>query len=242
MEERASTLLLPTSPLCAPSTQFSFSPRQIQTNQSEDGGLALGMDDSNSSSSEVPMPQILQPRQSQFKAVSRGVIVSMATLSHRSPFHRQGSQSLSSSGSAQESDNQSEPPAVEQKFRPPPVSNLISSGPPTVPDDNQYLTTPPDIVEQALEESEVPRGLPLQRDIPSHLPPLLIDLEEVIGRLEEESPIAIENLNPPPDPPWGDHREADPRGPPDISGCQRHPHWSRSKKIYPHRVRVHNTS
>jgi hypothetical protein len=60
MEERASTLLLPASPLPAPSTQFSFSPRQIQQNQSEDGGLTLGMDDTTSSSSEAPMPLLFQ--------------------------------------------------------------------------------------------------------------------------------------------------------------------------------------
>jgi hypothetical protein len=83
-------------------------------------------------------------------------------------------------------------------------------------------------VEQALEESAVPRGLFLQRGTSGPLPPLLIDLEEVIGRLEEESPPATENLNPPPDPLWGDHGEASPRGPPDISGCQHHPHWSRN--------------
>jgi hypothetical protein len=133
MEERASTLLLPTSPLSAPSTQFSFSPRQIQPNQSEDGGLALGMDDATSSSSEAPMPLLLQHKPGHPEIISRGAVVS---TSNRLPLHRQGSQSLSSSGSAQESDNLSEPPTFEQKFRPPPAPSLVSSELPAAPGDH----------------------------------------------------------------------------------------------------------
>jgi hypothetical protein len=228
MEERASTLLLPTSPLPAPSTQFSFSPRQIQPNQSEDGGLALGMDDATSSSSEAPMPLLLQHRPGHSETVTRGVVVSTGSLSNRHPFHRQGSQSLSSSGSAQESDNLSEPPIIEQKFRPPPAPSLVSPGLLVTSGDHRLLATPPDIVERTLEESGALRVLPLSNGIPDRPPSLLIDLEEVISRLEGEPPPAIENLNPPPDPPWGDHREADPREPPDIIEGQRYPRWARN--------------
>jgi hypothetical protein len=57
---------------------------------------------------------------------------------------------------------------------------------------------------------------------------LLVDLEEVINRLEGEPPPVIENLNPPPDPPWRDHREADPREPPDIIEGQRYSRWARN--------------
>jgi hypothetical protein len=152
------------------------------------------------------MPQLLQPLPIQPEAVSRGAIASMSAPSYRSPLHRQSSQSLSSCGSAQKS----ELPVVEQKFQPHPAPNPIPSGFPTVAGDNQFLTTPPDIVEQALEESAVPRGLLLQRAIPGSLPPLLIDLEEVIGHLEKGSPSAIKDLNHPPDPPWGNHEEGPP--------------------------------
>jgi hypothetical protein len=124
MEERASTLLLPTSPLPALSSQSSLSPQQIQTNQSDDSGLALGMDDTASSVSEIPMPQLLQPRPIQPEAVSRGAIASTSALSYRSLLHQLGSQSLSS-GSARESDNHSEPPVIEQKFQPQPAPNPI---------------------------------------------------------------------------------------------------------------------
>jgi hypothetical protein len=116
MEERASTLLLPTSPLSAPSTQFSFSPRQIQQNQSEDGGLTVGMDDATSSSSEAPMPLLFQPGPARPEIVSRGAVASTGILPNSFPLYRQGSQSLSSSGSAQESDNIPEPPTFDQKF------------------------------------------------------------------------------------------------------------------------------
>jgi hypothetical protein len=228
MEERAFTLLLPTSPLSAPSTQFSFSPQQIQPNQSEDGGLALGMDDTTSSSSEAPMPLLFQPRPAHPEIVSQGAVVSTGILPNSLPLHRQGSQSLSSSGSAQESDNLSEPPTFEQKFRSPPAPSLESSGLPVVPGDHRLLTTAPDIVTQALEESGALRVPPLSNSIPDRPPSLLVDLEEVISRLEGEPPHAIENLNPPTDPPWGDHREADPREPPDIIEGQRYPRWARN--------------
>jgi hypothetical protein len=182
------------------------------------------MDDTASSFSEVPMPQLLQLKPIQPEAVSRGAIASMSALPYRSLFHRQGSQSLSSSESAQESDNQSKLPVIEQKFQPQPAPNPIPSGFPTVTDDNRFLTTPPDIVEQALEESAVPRGLILQRAIPGSLPPLLIDLEEVIGHLEEESPSATEDLNPPPDPPWGNHEESPPVNGSKENSCKQLPH------------------
>jgi hypothetical protein len=104
----------------------------------------------------------------------------------------------------------------------------VSPGLPVVPGDHRLLTTPPDIVERALEESEVPQAIPLSNGIPDRLPPLLVDLEEVISRLEGESSPAIKNLNPPPDPLWGDHGEADPREPPDIGGDQCRPRWSRN--------------
>jgi hypothetical protein len=111
MEERASTLLLPASPLPAPSTQFSFSPRQIQQTQSEDGGLTLGMDDATSSSSEAPMPLLFQPRPARPEIVNQGAVALAGIPPNSLPLHRQGSLSLSSSGSAQETDNLSEPPA-----------------------------------------------------------------------------------------------------------------------------------
>jgi hypothetical protein len=118
MEERASTLLLPAPSPSAPSTQFSFSPRQIQQNPSEDGGPTFGMDDATSSSSEAPLPLLLRPRANHPEIVSRGAVALPGILPIGSSIHlhRQGSQSLSSSGSAQESDNLSEPPAFEQKF------------------------------------------------------------------------------------------------------------------------------
>jgi hypothetical protein len=160
--------------------------------------------------------------------VSRGVVVSTGIPSDRLPFHQQGSQSLSSSGSAQESDNLSEPPIIEQKFRPPPAPSLVSPRLPVVSGNHRLLITPPDIVERALEESKVPRAKLLSNGVPDRPPSLLVDLEEVISRLEGGPSPATENLNPPPDPPWGDHGEADPREPPDIGGDQCRPRWSRN--------------
>jgi hypothetical protein len=83
-------------------------------------------------------------------------------------------------------------------------------------------------VTRALEESgalraESPPTAPLDRP-----PSLLADLEEVINRLEGEQPSANEILNPPPDPPWRDHREVGPREPPDIVSNQRYPRWARN--------------
>jgi hypothetical protein len=230
MEERASTLLLPTSPLPAPSTQFSFSPRQIQQNQSEDRGLTLGTDDATSSSSEAPMPLLFRPRAAHPEIVSRGAVAvtGILPIGNSLPLHRPGSQSFSSSGSAQESDNLSKPPTFEQKYRPPPAPSLESPGLPTAPGDHRLLATPPDIVTRALEENGALRVAP---SFNSHLdrpPSLLVDLEEVINRLEGEPPSAVENLNPPPDPPWGDHREADPQEPLDIIRGQRYSRWARS--------------
>jgi hypothetical protein len=216
MEEPASTLLLPASPLPAPSMQFSFSPRQIQQNQSEDGGLTLGMDDATSLSSEAPMPLLFQPRPARPEIVNRGAVALTGIPPNSLPLHRQGSQSLSSSGSAQESDNLSEPPTLEQKFRPPPAPSLEPSGLPAAPSDHQLLATPPDIVTRALEESGALWVAPLSNSLPDRPPSLLVDLEEVINRLEGEPQPVVENLNPPPDPPWRDHREADPQQPPDI--------------------------
>jgi hypothetical protein len=228
MEERASTLLLPTSSLSAPSTQFSFSPRQIQQNQSEDGGLTLGMDDTTSSSSEAPMPLLFQPRPAHPEIVSQGAVVSTGILPNSLPLHRQGSQSLSSSGSAQESDNLSEPPTFEQKFRPPPAPSLVSSELLAASGDHRLLAMPPDIVTRALEESGALRVPPQPNSISNRPPSLLVGLEEVISCLEGEPPPVIKHLNPLPDPPWGDHREADPREPPDIIEGQRYPCWARN--------------
>jgi hypothetical protein len=72
MEERASTLLLPAPSPSAPSTQFSFSPRQLQQDQSEDGGPMSGMDEATSSSSDAPLPLILRPGATHSEVVSRG--------------------------------------------------------------------------------------------------------------------------------------------------------------------------
>jgi hypothetical protein len=141
MEERASTLLLPTSHLPAPSSQSSFSPRQIQPNQSDNGRLALKMDDTALSSSEALMPQPLQYRSTQSEAFSRGTVASVPTLSYRPLLYRQGSQSLSSSGSAQESDNQSELPTIESKFQAQPVPSPTPSALPTASGDSRLLTT-----------------------------------------------------------------------------------------------------
>jgi hypothetical protein len=46
--------------------------------------------------------------------------------------------------------------------------------------------------------------------------------------LEGEQPPVVENINPPPDPPWRDHREVDPREPPDIIPNQRCSRWARN--------------
>jgi hypothetical protein len=212
MEERASTLLLPAPSPSAPSTQFSFSPRQLQQDQSEDGGPMSGMDEATSSSSDAPLPLILRPGATHSEVVSRGAtalpgILPIGTGVH---FHRQGPQSLSSSGSAQESDNLSEPPAFEQKFRPPPAPSLEPSESSIVPSDHRLLVTPPDIVTRALEESGALRVESPPAALPDRPPSLLADLEEVINRLEGEQPPMNEILNPPPDPPWRDHREVDP--------------------------------
>jgi hypothetical protein len=230
MEVRASTLLLPAPAPSAPSTQLSFSPRQLQQNQSEDGGPILGMDDATSSSSEAPLPLLFPPRATQSEIVSRGAIAlpGILPISNSIPFHRQGSQSFSSSGSAQESDNLSEPPASEQKFRPPPAPSLESSELPIASVDHQLLVTPPDIVTRALEESGALRVTSPPNSFPDRPPLLLVDLEEVINRLEGEQQPVIENMNPPSDPPWRDHREADLREPPDIITSQRCSRWSRN--------------
>jgi hypothetical protein len=230
MEERASTLLLPAPSPSAPSMQFSFSPQQIPQNQSEDGGLTLGMDDATSSSSEAPLPLLFRPRATHPEIVSQGAVAltGILPIGNSIPLHRQGSQSFSSSGSAQESDNLSEPPASEQKFRPPPAPSLEPSEPSIAPGDHQLLVTPPDIVMQALEESGALRVASLPDSFPDRPPSLLVDLEEVINRLEGEQPPVVENLNPPPDPLWRDHREADPREPPDIITSQRYPRWARN--------------
>jgi hypothetical protein len=155
MEERASTLLLPAPSPSAPSTQFSFSPRQLQQDQSEDGGPISGMDEATSSSSDAPLPLIFRPGATHSEIVSRGTIAlpGILPISTGAHFHRQGPQSFSSSGSAQESDNLSEPPAVEQKFRPPPAPSLEPLELPIVSSDHRLLATPPDIVTRALEES-----------------------------------------------------------------------------------------
>jgi hypothetical protein len=191
MEERASTLLLPAPSPSAPSTQFSFSPRQIQQNQSEDGGLTLGMDDATSSSSEAPLPLLFRPRATHPEIVSRGAVAltGILPIGNSLPLHRQGSQSLSSSGSAQESDNLSGPPAFKQKFRPPPAPSLEPSGLPVAPGDHRLLVTPPDIVTRALEESGALRVASSPNSRPDRPPLLLVDLEEVISRLEGELPV-----------------------------------------------------
>jgi hypothetical protein len=230
MEERASTLLLPAPSSSAPSMQSSFSPRQLQQDQSEDGGPMSGMDEATSLSSDAPLPLIFRPGATHSEIVSRGAtalpgILSISTGAH---FHRQGPQSFSSSGSAQEFDNLPEPPAFEQKFRPPPVPGLEPSGSPIIPSDRRLLETSPDLVTQALEESGALRegfspGVP-----PDRPPSLLADLEEAINRLEGEQQSVNEVLNPPPDPPWRDHREEGPREPPDIDPSQRNPRWTRS--------------
>jgi hypothetical protein len=188
------------------------------------------MDEATSSSSDAPLPLIFRPGATHSEIVNRGAIalpgiLPIGTSVH---FHRQGSQSLSSSGSAQESDNLSEPPAFEQKFRPPPSPRLEPSESPTVPSDHRLLVTPPNIVMRALEESGALRLEPPPATLPDRPPSLLADLEEVINRLEGEQPPVNETLNPPPDPPWRDHREAGPREPPDIVPNQRRPRWARN--------------
>jgi hypothetical protein len=211
MEERASTLLLPAPSLSAPSTQSSFSPRQILQNQSEDGGPTFGMDDATSSSSEAPLPLLFRPRATLPEIVSRGAVAvsGILPISNSIPFHRQGSQSFSSSGSAQESDNLSEPPTFEQKFRPPPAPSLEPSELSVAPGDPRLLVTSPDIVTRALEESGALRVESSPDSFPDRPPSLLVDLEDVINRLEGEQLPVIKNMNPLPDPPWRDHREAD---------------------------------
>jgi hypothetical protein len=188
------------------------------------------MDEATSSSSDAPLPLIFRPGATHSEIVSRGVtalpgIIPISTSVH---FHRQGPQSLSSSGSAQESDNLSEPPAFEQKFRPPPAPSLEPSESSIVPSDHRLLVTPPDIVTRALEECGAFRVESPPAALPDRPPSLLADLEEVINRLEGEQPSVNEFLNPPPDPPWRDHREAGPREPPDIVPNQRYSRWARN--------------
>jgi hypothetical protein len=203
MEERSSNLLLPAPSPSAPSTQFSFSPRQIQQNPSEDGGPTSGMDDATSSSTEAPLPLLFRSRATHPEVASRGAVALPGILPIGSSIHlhRQGSQSLSSSGSAQESDNLSEPPAFEQKFRPPPAPSLEPSELSIAPGDHRLLVTPPDIVTRALEESGALRVEPTPNSFPDRPPSLLVDLEEVINRLEGEQLPVIESMNPLPDPP-----------------------------------------
>jgi hypothetical protein len=174
------------------------------------------------------VPLLYQPRLTLPEIVSRGAVALTGVLPNNLPFHRQDSQSLSSSGSDQESDNLSEPPAFEQKFRPLPTPSLEPAGLPVAPGNHRLLVTPPDIVTRALEESGTLRVVSSANSLPDRPPSLLVDLEEVINRLEGEPPAAVENLNPPPDPPWRDHREADSREPPDIIEGQRHPRWARN--------------
>jgi hypothetical protein len=81
---------------------------------------------------------------------------------------------------------------------------------------------------RALEESGALGVASLPDSSPDRLPSLLVDLEEVINRLEGEQPPIIENMNPPPDPPWRDHREADPREPPDVIMSQQDSRWARN--------------
>jgi hypothetical protein len=81
---------------------------------------------------------------------------------------------------------------------------------------------------RALEESGALGVASLPDSLPDRPPSLLVDLEEVINRLEGEQPLVVENLNPPLDLPWRNHREEDSREPPDIIKSQRDSRWARN--------------